>query len=205
MSNRILILLLAVALTACGTEPTQPAGDPVDAPIVHEPVPESPQGGDRVFVHPRVANAFSEGARAALHAPEHVTLHAIDPSAWRDYGYGRNTEPTPLAHALAALKAKRGVLGSLPVEVEARRSITKSVYAGLIESGPVAGCYEPRHALVYEQGETTVVVCICFQCHYLVALEAGTAKGRYTSLQDPDGLKGRLNAMLAEAGIKPAK
>ena len=213
MPLRALALLLALTFTACGDE--TPAGPPTDQPPVDEPSAEAPPEEqpapaptrvDEMAGHARVGAVLSEDARAILAAPERVTLHSIEPDPWSDYGYGRNTEPSPLAHALETLKAKTGVLGSLPLEgAEERGRVLEGLYAGLIEEGPEAACYLPRHALIYEKGEATVAVLICFQCHYLVVLEAETAKGRYKAFQDPDGLKQRLNTMLADAGIALAK
>ena len=208
MPMRTLVLLLTLILTACGDQkPADPPTEqpPADAPPAEQPAPE-PTRLDELAAHASVGAAFSEGARAILAAPDRVTLHSIEPGVWREYGYGRNTEPTPLVHALAAFREGKGVLGSLAVDAaDDRTVILESTYAGFIEVGPEAACYDPRHALVYEQGEQTVIVFICFACHYAVVLEATTEKGRYTAFQDPEGLKKRLNAMLTDAGIALAK
>lgn len=192
-------------VTAPGeTAPDETAPDET-TPDETTPEPALSEAAARVAAlagHERVGAVLSAEARGILAAPERVTLYSIQPGIWREYGYGRNTDPSPLAHALAALKAKTGVLGSLAIDDPAPRAdLLESLYAGLIEQGPGAHCYDPRHALVYERGGKTVVVCICFECSYVVVLEASTTKGRYEPLQDPRGLKAALNGLLEAAGI----
>ena len=202
--RRLLILGLVAVLAACGDR-SDGTPEPSNTPST-DPVAEAPPPSAALANHERVAAVLSEGGRAILAAPERVTLHSIEPGIWREYGYGRNTEPTPLAHALAALKENKGVLGSLPVDdAGERESILEGVYAGFIEMGPEAACYDPRHALIYEKGDATVAVFICFACHYAVILEASTETGRYKAFQMVKGLKPRLNGLLTDAGIKLAK
>ena len=182
------MVLSVVFLAACGD--ITPKGPPV------------PNAGDLLARHVRVGAVISEEGRAILAKPERVTLHSIEPGTWREYGYGRNTEPTPLAHALAALGEKTGVLGTLQLKKASQReAVREALFAGFIEEGPEAACYDPRHALIYEKGDATVAVLICFECHYAVVLERTTEKGRYKAFQDPQGLKPRLNGLLGAAGI----
>lgn len=209
MPERLFVLLLALALTACGDDKPSdpPTEDPPTEVSTEEPPPATePTRAGGLAAHARVAAVLSDDARAVLGAPDRLTLHSIEPAEWREYGYGRRTDPTPLANALALLEEKKGVLGSLSLDdAKERAAILEATYAGFIETGPQAACYDPRHALVYERGEETVIVFICFACHYAVVLEATTEKGRYTSFQDPQGLKPRLNGLLERAGIALAK
>ena len=95
-----------------------------------------------------------------------------------------------------------------------RRATLKGLFLGCIRTSGTMACYRPRHALVYRGRGQTVVVCICFQCFYLVVLEAGTKEGRFVAFGDMDQVvwKGRaypfmdlLNGLLADAGIPLAK
>ena len=75
-----------------------------------------------------------------------------------------------------------------------------------LENGPVAGCFEPRHALVYTRGDESVISLICFQCHYLVTLQAEPPESQKhvrQGFQDTTpSLRDDLNGILRDAGIK---
>ena len=129
MPRLVLACLFLVALSGCGelydTEPRNFDAEQAAAP---PPEPKRPSI-EALRGHPRVGAVLTKRARAVIEAPDRVFLYSIEPSEWREYGYGRNTDPSPLEHALGNLADGTGVLIDT-AWVVARTSAAWSVTAG---------------------------------------------------------------------------
>jgi hypothetical protein len=152
---------------------------------------------------PALATMLPSDSRRVLEGADAVTLHSVSASQYREYGYGRLTEPTPLANVLAKLAAGTGVRGSLELTTSAQRGrAVTGLYRGLLTKGPRAHCYEPHHALVFSKGESRVVALICFLCSYVTLIDGTTEQGRLRGFQDPDHTFAQLlNGWLTDAGM----
>lgn len=140
---------------------------------------------------------------ALFDEPDQMTLYSVEPGVYSAWGYGRGFKApeTPYGTALAALEEWDGVYGALPIgAADERKAIGAAIRKGFGAEGPVASCYQPRHALVVVKDGKPAIMHICFQCHYAVLLGPQTPKGRYTSFQ-AGALKGRLNGLLKAAKI----
>lgn len=139
--------------------------------------------------------------RILANAPEIVVL-SVDESAWNDFGYGGELDPSPFANSAAAIEEGDGVYGRVAVTHPSwRATIADAFAAAYAVDGPGAHCYLPHHVLAATFEGDTVHAHLCFLCHYAVLLFPDTARGQYVSFQDDGTLEKALNGPLAGAGI----
>ncbi len=155
----------------------------------------------------RAEEALAPDVAAVLADADAFAIVSIDPKVHRPWGYGKEADGgRPLARWLEAVAGAEGVYGRVEVaEAAERAAIAKALAAGRAAEGPVAGCYDPRHAIVARKGDVTVAIHLCFACHYAVILTADTAKGTLASFQDVGGLKARLDGLLRAGKVALAE
>lgn len=154
----------------------------------------------------RAEEALPASVAEVLAGADAFAVVSIDPKVHRPWGYGKEADGgRPLERWLEAVAGAEGVYGRVEVAAAERAEIVKALEAGRAAEGPVAGCYDPRHAIVARKGDVTVAIQLCFECHYAVILEAGTAKGQMASFQDVAGLKARLDGLLRAGKVALAE
>ncbi len=155
----------------------------------------------------RAEEALPASVAEVLAGAEAFAVVSIDPKVHRPWGYGKEADGgRPLARWLEAVAGAEGVYGRVEVaEAAERAAIMKALVAGREAKGPVAGCYDPRHAIVARKGDVTVAIQLCFECHYAVILAPDTAKGAMLDFQDVGGLKARLDGLLRTGKVALAE
>ncbi len=153
---------------------------------------------------PRLAERgnYDDAARAVLENPEVVTLYSVKPADFRKHGYRPSGDDWRSVEKLVrALEEGEGVLGSLVLDDrEQLGEIVGRMYRGFFDVRKVAGCFDPRHALVFRRGTVYVAALICFQCHYLVVFNPNGGRVRRNPFIQGD-LKTLLNGVLRAAEI----
>jgi hypothetical protein len=191
---KLALFLAALLVCGCGKTP---------------PVPTTPESGPLTGAllteyAPRVAKrgVYDDAARGILEDPEVVTLYSVKPADFRKHGYRpRDEDWRSVEKLVEALGDGEGVLGSLVLEDRKQLGeIVGRVYRGFFDVDRVAGCFDPRHALVFRRGDVEVAALICFECHYLVVFNPHGGKVHMHGFIQAD-LETLLNGLLRAADI----